>query len=100
MPYVKVLGLPYRTMLGFDARPADPLLQRSFVQQELLRHGVLWNGFHNLAYAHTDADVDCVLQSYARVLEALREGVAGAPPRRKARARVPQDHQVPHATRS
>jgi glutamate-1-semialdehyde 2,1-aminomutase len=76
MPYVKVMGLPFRTMLSFDASAGDPLVQKSFVQQELLRHGVLWNGFHNLAFAHTDADIDYVLGAYAHVFEALREAVS------------------------
>ena len=38
-------------------RGADPLVMKSFVQQELIKRGVLWSGFHNLSCAHTDADV-------------------------------------------
>jgi glutamate-1-semialdehyde 2,1-aminomutase len=75
MPYVKALGLPYRTQLGFAASAVDPLLQKSFVQQELLRRGVLWNGFHNLALAHTDADIDYLLACYRELFEGLRDGI-------------------------
>jgi glutamate-1-semialdehyde 2,1-aminomutase len=74
-PYVKAIGLPYRTQLTFDASAADPLLQKSFVQQELLRRGVLWNGFHNLCLAHSDADIDYLLACYRELFEALRDGV-------------------------
>ncbi|MEY4575411.1 MAG: hypothetical protein RL701_114 [Pseudomonadota bacterium] len=70
---VKCQGLPFRTMLTFDASAGDPLLQKSYVQQELLRFGVLWNGFHNLSYAHTRADIDYLLESYSSVLGSLRD---------------------------
>ena len=76
LSYVRPLGLPYRTMLGFEAKGGDPLLQKTFVQQELLRHGILWNGFHNLALAHTPADIDYLLGAYREVLPRLGEAVA------------------------
>jgi glutamate-1-semialdehyde 2,1-aminomutase/spore coat polysaccharide biosynthesis protein SpsF len=41
------------------------------VQQELIRRGVLWNGFHNLCAAHTSEDIDYLLRAYAEVLPAL-----------------------------
>jgi hypothetical protein len=61
---------------------------KSFVQQELLKRGVLWSGFHNLSASHTDADVDYLLDVYRQVLpllrgalerRALRESLRGAP---------------------
>ncbi|HVY28868.1 MAG TPA: aminotransferase class III-fold pyridoxal phosphate-dependent enzyme [Polyangiaceae bacterium] len=64
-------GLPCRTLIGFDAAVGDPLLQKSLVQQELLRHGVLWTGFHNLSFSHTDAELEHVLKAYDRALDAL-----------------------------
>jgi glutamate-1-semialdehyde 2,1-aminomutase len=70
---VKCVGMPFRTMLAFDASAGDPLLQKSFVQQELLRRGILWNGFHNLSYSHTPSDIAYVLESYAAVLPVLGE---------------------------
>jgi len=75
LPYVRPLGLPYRTMLGFDASAADPLEQKTLVQQELIRRGVLWNGFHHFSLAHTEADVDYVLEAYGQVLPMLGEAV-------------------------
>ena len=44
----------------------DPLVMKSLVQQELLRRGILWQGFHNLSFSHTDADVDEALAAYRR----------------------------------
>ena len=72
------LGLDFTRCIGLGCRipghlrgqgPAagqDPLVMKSLVQQELIRHGVLWTGFHNLSYAHSDADVDHLLAAYQR----------------------------------
>ena len=84
----RATGLPCRTLIGFDATVGDPLLQKSFVQQELLRHGVLWTGFHNLSFSHSDADLAHVIKAYDRALDALglalsrgalAEGLRGRP---------------------
>jgi hypothetical protein len=45
------------------------------MQQELLRHGVLWSGFHNVSFCHGDAEVQHVLGAYARALDVLRDAV-------------------------
>jgi glutamate-1-semialdehyde 2,1-aminomutase len=57
-------GHPARTLVDFSAEAADPLLQKSLVQQELVRRGILWQGFHTIAAAHTDGDVDRTLSAY------------------------------------
>jgi glutamate-1-semialdehyde aminotransferase len=72
----KATGLPCRTLISFDAGVADPLLQKSLVQQELIRHGVLWTGFHNLSYAHGEAEIEHVLSAYDRALDALSTALA------------------------
>jgi glutamate-1-semialdehyde 2,1-aminomutase len=74
--HTKASGLPCRTLVSFDAAVGDPLLQKSLVQQELLRHGVLWTGFHNLCLAHSDAEIEHVLAAYDRALEALSSALA------------------------
>lgn len=74
----RVAGPDCRTLLAFDPAAGDPLLQKSLVQQELCRRGVLWSGTHNLALAHTDGDLDLVLAAFDDALgclgHALREG--------------------------
>src|SRR5688572_26327727 len=71
----RVLGADCRSLVTFDAAFGDPLLQKSLMQQELLRHGVLWSGFHNLCLSHTDADVEHVLAAYDRALDALARAI-------------------------
>ena len=75
MHFTRAVGLEARTLLQFDAEAADPLLQKSLMQQELLRHGVLWSGFHNLSFSHGDAEVAHVLGAYARALDVLKDAV-------------------------
>ena len=45
------------------------------MQQELLRRRILWQGFHNLSYSHTDADVDEALDAYREVLAVLKGAI-------------------------
>jgi len=75
MPYVKSVGLPYRTMMSFDGEYGNPLQMKSLLQQELIRRGLLWNGFHNLCLAHGERDIDYLLGAYAEALPVLREAV-------------------------
>jgi glutamate-1-semialdehyde 2,1-aminomutase len=74
--WTRCAGMDARTLVVFDAATVDPLLAKSFVQQELIRRGVLWSGFHNLSWAHRDADIDYLLGCYREIIPALAEHVA------------------------
>jgi glutamate-1-semialdehyde aminotransferase len=76
LDYTRAGGLPCRTLVSFDPEAGDPLLQKSLVQQELIRHGVLWTGFHNLCYAHGEQEIAHVLAAYDRALDALSTALA------------------------
>lgn len=76
LPFLSVAGYPCRTILNFAAGPAEPLLMKTLVQQELIRRGILWSGTHALSDSHTEADVAHTLQAYAEVLAVLKEAVA------------------------
>jgi glutamate-1-semialdehyde aminotransferase len=75
LPYTKCVGLGCRTLVTFApmgaATGADPLVMKSFVQQELVRHGVLWTGFHNMCAAHDASDAAYLLSAYRTILPAL-----------------------------
>ncbi|MBC8133334.1 MAG: aspartate aminotransferase family protein, partial [Deltaproteobacteria bacterium] len=81
MTFTRCVGYGCRTLVAFDSQglsqgdSADPLVMKSFVQQELLRRGILWSGFHNLSAAHAPSDVDCLLAAYREILPELRDGV-------------------------
>ncbi len=69
-------GHPARTLITFSDRAGDPLLLKSFVQQELIKRGILWSGFHNLSYSHKATDITYTLQTYAEVLPLLKQAIA------------------------
>ncbi|HMG53216.1 MAG TPA: aminotransferase class III-fold pyridoxal phosphate-dependent enzyme [Kofleriaceae bacterium] len=74
--WTRCVGMDGRTLVVFDAAVVDPLLARSYVQQELIRRGVLWSGFHNLSWAHRDADVEYLIGCYREIVPALADHVA------------------------
>jgi len=71
--YTRAVGPDPRNMVVFDGERA--LLMKSYMQQELLRRGVLWGGFHNMSLAHDDADIERVLAAYQEALASLRDVV-------------------------
>jgi len=75
MRFTSCQGYDARSVVLFDPAKVDPLLAKSFVQQEMLTHGVLWSGFHNLSYSHADMDVKVVLDAYCEILPRLNEMV-------------------------
>jgi glutamate-1-semialdehyde 2,1-aminomutase len=77
----RCVGMGCRSLVVFEgeglAEGSDPLVLKSFVQQELFRRGILWSGFHNVCQAHGDAEVAEVLAAYAQVLPLVRQALAG-----------------------
>jgi glutamate-1-semialdehyde aminotransferase len=74
--YTKCVGYDCRSMVTFDASAGNPLELKSYVQQELIKRGILWSGFHNMCYSHSDEDVSYTLKAYREVLELLKIAVA------------------------
>lgn len=73
--YTKCSGFACRSIITFDAKAGNPLELKSFVQQEMIRNGILWGGFHNMSFAHTDEDIAYTLEAYKRVLSLLKDAV-------------------------
>jgi glutamate-1-semialdehyde 2,1-aminomutase len=73
--YTRCTGYDCRSLVGFDGSAGHPLELKSYVQQELIKRGILWSGFHNMSFSHTDADVDYTLAAYREVLGLLRDAV-------------------------
>jgi glutamate-1-semialdehyde 2,1-aminomutase len=62
-------------MATFDEKAGDPLLQKSLMQQEMIKRGVLWQGFHNMSFSHSDFDVEYTLQALEESLSILKKAV-------------------------
>jgi glutamate-1-semialdehyde aminotransferase len=71
--WLSTKGLGSRTMLAIARPMEEALLVKSYIHQELLRCGILWNGFHNLSYAHRSEDIEHTLEAYSDVLPRLQD---------------------------
>ncbi len=75
MNYTKCSGFGFRTILTFDASAGNPLEIKSLVQQELIKRGILWGGFHTVSYSHSDADIDYTISAYREILPIIKKAV-------------------------
>lgn len=75
MNYTKCVGFECRSLITFDASAGNPLEMKSLVQQEMIKRGILWGGFHNMSYSHSNDDVNYILNSYKDVLPVLKNTV-------------------------
>ncbi len=75
MPYIKCTGYNARTIITFNAEFGNPLEMKSLVQQEMIKLGILWGGFHNMCLAHSSEDIQYTLRAYDTVLPVLKKAV-------------------------
>jgi glutamate-1-semialdehyde 2,1-aminomutase len=75
MDYVKCIGFDCRTIVTFNPSAGNPLEMKSLVQQELIKRGVLWGGFHNISFSHSEQDVLYLLDAYKDLLPVLKKAV-------------------------
>ncbi len=75
--YTKCVGAGCRSMVSFNpANGISSLEMKTYVQQELLRFGILWTGFHNMCFSHSDEDIQQLLAAYKEILSELWEIVS------------------------
>ncbi len=75
MNYTKCIGYECRSLITFDPSVGNPLDIKSLVQQEMIKRGILWGGFHNMSYSHSDEDIEYTLKAYREVLPILKKAV-------------------------
>ena len=75
MEFTKCIGYECRSLITFDAKAGNPLEIKALMQQEMIKRGILWGGFHNMSFSHTDADVEYTLKVYREVLPILKKAV-------------------------
>lgn len=75
MDYTKCIGFNFRSLVTFDEKAGNPLELKSLVQQEMIKRGILWSGFHNMSFSHTDEDIAYTLTVYKEVLAILKKAV-------------------------
>lgn len=77
MTFTKCLGFNCRSIITFDGEKSgcNPLEMKTLVQQEMIKRGILWGGFHNMCYSHSEEDIQYTLSAYREVLPILKQAV-------------------------
>ena len=73
--YTKCVGYNCRSMVTFTPEAGNALEVKALMQQEMIKRGILWAGFHNMMYSHTTMDIQYTLKVYADVLPIVKEAI-------------------------
>ncbi len=73
--YIKAIGYNFRLMLDINHPTIDSLIVKSFIQQELIRKGILWSTYYNMSYSHTTELINYTIESHRLVFEKLKNVV-------------------------
>jgi glutamate-1-semialdehyde 2,1-aminomutase len=73
--YTRCAGYNCRSMVTFTPEAGNSLEVKTLMQQEMIKRGVLWAGFHNMCYSHTDEDIAYTLSAYREVLPIVKEAI-------------------------
>ncbi|MDX2196535.1 MAG: aminotransferase class III-fold pyridoxal phosphate-dependent enzyme [Cytophagales bacterium] len=78
--WTKCIGYNCRSMVTFDPSAGDGLALKSLLQQEMIKRGILWGGFHNMCYSHTDQDIAYTLEAYKAALPIIKSAIESKEP--------------------
>lgn len=71
----KCVGYNCRSMVTFAPEAGNGLEVKALMQQEMIKRGVLWAGFHNMCFSHSDEDLNYTLSAYREVMPILKEAI-------------------------
>ncbi|MFZ1292448.1 MAG: aminotransferase class III-fold pyridoxal phosphate-dependent enzyme [Melioribacteraceae bacterium] len=75
LDFIYATGYNWRSMVRIKSEFTDPLIIKSYIQQEMIKRGILWSGFHNMSFSHSDEDISYTLNVYENVLKLLKDAV-------------------------
>jgi glutamate-1-semialdehyde 2,1-aminomutase len=73
--YTKCIGYNCRSMITFLPEAGNGLELKTLMQQEMIKRGVLWAGFHNMCFSHTIEDIKYTLSAYYEVLQIVKRAI-------------------------
>jgi glutamate-1-semialdehyde aminotransferase len=59
--------------VNFSEKAGDGLLLKTYLQQEMIKRGILWSSFHNMCYSHSDEDVTFTLEVYDDIFPEFKQ---------------------------
>jgi glutamate-1-semialdehyde 2,1-aminomutase len=69
------VGYNCRTMVTFSPEAGNPLALKTLMQQEMIKRGILWAGFHNMCFSHSDEDIAYTIAAYEDVMPLMKEAI-------------------------
>jgi glutamate-1-semialdehyde aminotransferase len=73
--YTKCIGYNCRTMVTFTPAAGNGLEVKALMQQEMIKRGILWAGFHNMCFSHSEEDIDYTLKAYRDIMPLMKEAI-------------------------
>jgi len=73
--YTKCVGYNCRSMVTFAPEAGNGLELKTLMQQEMIKRGILWAGFHNMCFSHSDEDITYTLSAYRDVLPIINKAI-------------------------
>jgi glutamate-1-semialdehyde 2,1-aminomutase/spore coat polysaccharide biosynthesis protein SpsF len=73
--YTTCIGFNCRTMVMFTPEAGNGLEVKTLMQQEMIKRGILWAGFHNMCFSHNDVDINYTLSAYRDVMPVMKEAI-------------------------
>ena len=71
----KCIGYNCRTMIILAPEAGNGLEVKTLMQQEMIKRGILWAGFHNMSYSHSDEDIQYMLSAYREVMPIVKQAI-------------------------
>lgn len=72
--FFQCIGYPCRSIITLDGQGKySDLEMKSYIQQELLREGVLWAAYHAMSWSHGPAEIDVTLKAYEAALSRFKK---------------------------
>jgi glutamate-1-semialdehyde aminotransferase len=69
------IGYNCRSMVTFKPAAGNALELKTLLQQEMIKRGILWAGFHNMCFSHTDEDIAYTLSAYEDIMPMLKSAI-------------------------
>ena len=73
--YTRCIGFNCRTMVTFTPEAGNGLELKTLMQQEMIKRGILWAGFHNMCFSHYNEDIAYTLSAYNEVLPIVKQAI-------------------------
>jgi glutamate-1-semialdehyde 2,1-aminomutase len=73
--YTHCIGYNCRSMVTFSPVAGNALELKTLMQQEMIKRGILWAGFHNMCFSHSDEDIRYTLEAYKDIMPLMKEAI-------------------------